>query len=104
MDRIVRKYLSLGWTVVIDDENAEVELRKVLPAGASDPDDLSPLLKNKLIDLDLGGVLRIRSVPGEGAAHKRVTSATIVLPSLELVVPVAPKAPVAPEAPEHRAR
>ncbi len=93
IDRLVRLHRDHGWEVILDNEEAEVAVRMCLPTGPVDPDAANPLLRNTLLDFDLGGVLRIKSLPGEGPPEQRIESVMIAVPDsddaplLRLVVP-----------------
>ena len=94
IERIVQMHRDQGWEVILDDQAAEVAVRKYLPPGMIDPKATNPLLRNTLLDLDLGGILRIKSVPGDGPPNKRLQAVMIAAPAAEdapflrLVVPV----------------
>ena len=83
VDRIIQGHREQGWIVVVDDKDAEVALRKYLPAGLVDPKTpLPPLLRNALRKHNLGGILQIASIPGEGEPYERiVTRLTIESPT-----------------------
>ena len=51
-----------------------------LPAGRLDPKEPNPLLRKTLISHDLGGILRIRSFPGEGEPSERINVVMIAVP------------------------
>jgi len=93
--RLVKLHQSKGWEVVLDNEEAEIAVRGVLPTGAVDPLAPNPLLRNALLDFDFGGIIRIKSTPGDGPVDARIESVMIVLPDTEevpllrLVVPKA---------------
>ncbi len=95
IERLVRLHREQGWEVVLDDKEAEVAVRMYLPTGPVDPDAAHPLLRNTLLDFDLGGVIRIKSLPGEGPPEQRIESVMIAMPIsdnaplVRLVVPVA---------------
>ncbi len=55
-------------------------MRKHFPTGTFDPTEQYDLLRNTLVDHELGGVIWVRSFPGEGPPHKRFKAATILLP------------------------
>ncbi len=81
VERIVENHREQGWMVVIDDQTAEVEVRKLLPPGAADAEtDLSPLLRNTLMTHDLGGIILFKAPPGPGEPHKRTRAHTIIMP------------------------
>jgi hypothetical protein len=86
IDHLVNTTMSQGWEVVINDE-AEVEIRRYLPVGPIDPNDPNLLLRNTLVDLGVGGILRIETYPGEGEPHQRINAVMIA-------VPEAPEAPL----------
>ncbi len=93
--RLVKLHQSKGWEVVLDNEEAEIAVRGVLPTGAVDPLAPNPLLRNALLDFDFGGIIRIKSTPGDGPVEARIESVMIALPDKEevplvrLVVPPA---------------
>jgi len=95
--RIVQMHRDLGWEVIVDDRMAEVEVRKYLPLGALEPGVPNLLLRNALLDFDLGGIIRIKSVPGEGPPNQRFEAVMIAAPVDEdapfvrLVIPVMEK-------------
>ncbi|MCH7798311.1 MAG: hypothetical protein IID28_07670 [Planctomycetes bacterium] len=95
IDRLVKLHREQGWEVILDDQEAEVAVRMCLPTGPVDPDAANPLLRNTLLKFNLGGVLRIKSVPGEGPPEQRIESVMIAVPDsddaplLRLVVPAA---------------
>ncbi|MHC4384976.1 MAG: hypothetical protein ACYS0J_19395 [Planctomycetota bacterium] len=75
-----------GWEVVFD-ADAEVDVRTCLPAGPLDPKEPNPKLRKTLVSHDLGGILRIRSFPGEGEPSERIKVVMVA-------VPEAPEAPL----------
>ena len=79
--RLLELHQSKGWTVVLDDEEAEIAVRGCLPTGAVDPDAANPLLRHTLLALDLGGIIRIKSTPGDGPPDARIESVMIVVPA-----------------------
>ena len=95
IDRLVRLHREQGWEVVLDDVAAEVAVRMCLPTGPLDPHAANPLLRSTLLNFNLGGVLRIKSLPGEGPPEQRIESVVIAVPDsldaplLWLVVPAA---------------
>ena len=95
IDRLVKLHRQQGWEVILNDQEAEVAVRMCLPTGPVDPDAANPLLRNTLLKFNLGGVLRIKSVPGEGPPEQRIESVMIAVPDsddaplLRLVVPAA---------------
>jgi hypothetical protein len=97
IERIIQLHRELGWEVIVDDQAAEVAVRKYLPPGAVEPDAANPLLRNALVDFDLGGIIRIRALPGEGPPSERFEAVMIAAPVDEdapfvrLVVPVTEK-------------
>ena len=97
IERLVELHQSKGWEIVLDNEEAEIAVRGVLPTGAVDPLAPNPLLRNTLLDLDLGGIIRIKATPGNGPAEARIESVMIAVPDraeaplLRLVVPKADK-------------
>ena len=80
---------------MLDNEEAEIAVRGVLPTGAVDPLAPNPLLRNALLDFDFGGIIRIKSTPGDGPPEARIESVMIALPDkaevplVRLVVPPA---------------
>ncbi len=95
--RLLQLHQDLGWTVVLDDEEAEIAVRSVLPTGAVDTRAANPLLRSTLLDLDFGGIIRIKSTPGDGPPDARIESVTIAVPDddevplMRFVVPKAEK-------------
>jgi serine/threonine protein kinase len=79
IERIVDLHRQQGWEVLLD-ADAEVEVRMCLPAGPLDPEEPNPLLRKTLISHDLGGILRIRSFPGEGEPSERINVVMIAVP------------------------
>ncbi len=79
--RLLELHQSKGWTVVLDDEEAEIAVRGCLPTGAVDPEAANPLLRHTLLALDLGGIIRIKSTPGDGPPDARIESVMIVVPA-----------------------
>ncbi|MHC5008038.1 MAG: protein kinase domain-containing protein [Planctomycetota bacterium] len=77
--RIVDLHRQQGWEVVLD-ADAEVDVRTCLPAGSLDPMDPNPQLRKTLGSYDLGGILRIRSFPGEGEPSERIKAVMIAVP------------------------
>jgi hypothetical protein len=99
IERLVELHTSQGWEVVLDDEEAEIAVRGCLPTGSVDPKAPNPLLRNTLVDLDFGGIIRIKSTPGDGPPSARIESVMIAVPDREeatLVRMVVPKPPPAP--------
>ncbi|MHC4306034.1 MAG: hypothetical protein ACYS15_19615, partial [Planctomycetota bacterium] len=84
--RIVDLHRKQGWEVVFD-ADAEVDVRTCLPAGPLDPKEPNPKLRKTLVSHDLGGILRIRSFPGEGEPSERIKVVMVA-------VPEAPEAPL----------
>ncbi len=81
VDRLVSSHRNQGWEVLVDDRDAEVEVRKLLPPGATEKEiDLSPLLRRTLAAHDLGGIILFTGGPGEGEPHERTRAHTIILP------------------------
>ena len=73
MDGLLREYINEGWVVVFDNDDAEVEIRKVLPRGVLEVErPFSPRLRTVLKQYDLGGILHISMSPGDGKPHERV--------------------------------
>ena len=93
--RLVKLHESRGWEVVLDNEEAEIAVRGSLPTGPVDPTAPNPLLRNALLEFDFGGIIRIKSLPGDGPAEARIESVMIALPESEdfplvrMVVPAA---------------
>jgi hypothetical protein len=72
VEDLVARYREHRWNVVVDDD-AEAQVRLVLPAGPIDPAiPLPPQLQAVLASLELAGVLKIDAAPGEGPAHERM--------------------------------
>ena len=80
---------------MLDNAEAEIAVRGCLPTGPVDPVAPNPLLRNTLLDFDFGGIIRIKSLPGDGPAEARIESVMIALPNSEdvplvrMVVPAA---------------
>ena len=97
IERLVELHHRKGWEVVLDNEEAEIAVRGVLPTGPVDPSAPNALLRNTLLNLDFGGILRIKSTPGDGPAESRIVSVMIALPDsdefplMRYVVPRAEK-------------
>jgi len=97
IQRLVELHQSKGWEIILDNEEAEIAVRGVLPTGPVDPSAPNPLLRNTLLDLDLGGIIRIKAMPGDGPAETRIESVMIAVPDraeaplLRFVVPNADK-------------
>ncbi len=73
IDRILERHRQEGWVIVMDDADAEVDVRKYLPPGPGDPDEpLPPLLEKVLAEHDLGGILRIGCNVGDGGLVERI--------------------------------
>jgi hypothetical protein len=71
--QIVEAYRGRAWSIVVD-EDLETKVRQVMPPGSFDPATEMPArLRRVLEEHGLGGILRIESLPGEGAPHDRVT-------------------------------
>jgi len=85
IERLVELHRSKGWEVVLDNEEAEIAVRRYLPTGPVDPSAPNPLLRNTLLDLDFGGIIRIKSTPGDGPAETRIESVMIALPDSDEV-------------------
>ena len=81
--RLVKLHESEGWEVVLDNEEAEIAVRGCLPTGPLDPLASYALLRNTLMDFDFGGIIRIKSLPGDGPAEARIQSVMIALPANE---------------------
>ncbi len=81
--RIVQMHRDQGWEVILDNREAEVAVRKYLPPGVIEPGAVHPLLRNALVDFDLGGIIRIKSVPGVGPPNERIEAVMIAAPADE---------------------
>ncbi len=96
IERIVSLHRDQGWQIVTNDDDVEVNVRQYFPINF-DPSERYELLREALLDQDLGGVIWVRSFPGDGPAHERIQSSTILLPDDEegdyiLLGPPAPEA------------
>ncbi|MHC4413938.1 MAG: serine/threonine protein kinase [Planctomycetota bacterium] len=88
VEKIVQDHRDRGWIVVIDDQDAEVAVRKYLPTGSGEVDEpLPPLLHKTFIEHELGGVLQITTTPGEGEPHERFTARVILQSATEASAP-----------------
>ncbi len=81
--RIVQMHRDQGWEVILDNQAAEVAVRKYLPPGAIELGAANPLLRNALMAFDLGGIIRIKSIPGEGPSNERIEAVMIAAPADE---------------------
>lgn len=77
-DRITHRlnlYEAGGWSIITDDD-AEVAIRKVLPAGGlrslEGEMPLPPRLQRILADYDFGGLLIITAPPADAPPHQRI--------------------------------
>jgi serine/threonine protein kinase len=69
----LRAYESRGWTIITDDE-AEVAVRKVMPAGGLQHTPALPeRLRAVLAERELGGILYVYAPAGDAPPHERVT-------------------------------
>ena len=69
VDRILNQYRLKGWNVVLDDQNAEVEVRKNLPTGPLEIDKPNRRLYSALAHREYDATLVLRSKTGEGIVH-----------------------------------
>ena len=83
IEAVIKLHRDQGWEVIDDGKEAEVQIRKHLPAGVFDPDQPHELLRNAMRDHDLGGFLLIKTEPGEGPAHLRTKAFMIGVPVAE---------------------
>ena len=73
IEQAIRAYENKGWNIATN-VDAEVALRKYLPAGPVDAKTQLPrMLHVELAEAKLGGVLKIDASPGEGPLHERIT-------------------------------
>ncbi|MHC4429037.1 MAG: hypothetical protein ACYS0D_10630 [Planctomycetota bacterium] len=77
MAQFIAERRRLGYVIIDDDREAEVEIRKRLPSGRYDP--VSPLLRHTLRRYDLEGVMQVSVEPGEDGSL--VTN--ILVPDIE---------------------
>jgi hypothetical protein len=78
VDRITHQlklYEARGWTIITDDD-AEVAVRKVMPAGGPQSlnagEALPQRLQSVLSQHELGGILLITAPPGDAPPHERI--------------------------------
>ncbi|MCH8166254.1 MAG: hypothetical protein IH889_11660, partial [Planctomycetes bacterium] len=88
VNRIVQEHHDQGWVVLIDNQDAEVAVRKSLPAGMVDPGEpMPPLLLKTLLRYNLAGILRISSSPGGGESPEPYVTRIVVGPSADPMSP-----------------
>ncbi len=88
VNRIVQEHQDQGWVVLIDNQDAEVAVRKSLPAGMVDPGKpMPPLLLKTLLRYKLAGILRISSSPGGGESPEPYVTRIVVGPSADPMSP-----------------
>ena len=78
IEDILKAYRDRGWNIEIMDE-AEVKIRQALPIGLITLESkLSEKFYSLLADLELGGVLKFSTTPGDGELHERISNALIL--------------------------
>lgn len=76
--KIIAAHKLAGWEVLIDNEDAEVDVRQYLPAGEIKlNDELHALLRTTMLSHKLAGVIRITASSGDEALQDRIDWDTI---------------------------
>ncbi|MFB3138153.1 MAG: serine/threonine protein kinase [Phycisphaerales bacterium] len=88
VNKIVQEHHDQGWVVLVDNRDAEVAVRKSLPAGMVDPGEpMPPLLIKTLLRYNLAGILRISSSPGGGESPEPYVTRIVIGPSADPMSP-----------------